>query len=192
MNMNNYQLYHTNILLGGQMKWDLILDLSNNDLVVSDFHLTPISNNVPYNKYSKDQLLNYKHEENVSRFYKKISGHFYKEMVDSKLSSEWPIIKDSDKFQDTHDGQYEMGCNRALYKVYEKQFEFLCPVWLEHLDGDLSFEISILSKFGGTPLITKVLKLSKGNYSTPEGIYHDKFTNYFNSYIYNIGLDKGN
>jgi hypothetical protein len=79
--MNNYQLYHTNILLGGQMKWDLILDLSNNDLVVSDFHLTPISNNVPYNKYSKDQLLNYKHEENVSRFYKKISGHFYKEMI---------------------------------------------------------------------------------------------------------------
>jgi hypothetical protein len=192
MNMNNYQLYHTNILLGGQMKWDLILDLSNNDLVVSDFHLTPISNNVPYNKYSKDQLLNYKHEENVSRFYKKISGHFYKEMIDSKLSSEWPIIKDSDKFQDTHDSQYEMGCNRALYKVYGKQFEFLCPVWLEHLDGDLSFEISILSKFGGTPLITKVLKLSKGNYSTPEGIYHDKFTNYFNSYISNIGLDKGN
>ena len=54
--MNNYQLYRTNVLLGGQMKWDLIIDSSQNTLYVSDFHLSPISNNTPYT-YKSDEYL---------------------------------------------------------------------------------------------------------------------------------------
>ena len=46
--MDNFQLYRTNLLLGGQMKWDLVVGNTNSELFVSDFHLTPISNNIPF------------------------------------------------------------------------------------------------------------------------------------------------
>ena len=57
----NYQLYNTNILLGGQMKWDLVVGSNNDSLMVEDFHITPINDNIPYDKKSEDYLLNYSH-----------------------------------------------------------------------------------------------------------------------------------
>ena len=67
--MNNYQLYRTNILLGGQMKYDLVADLVDGDVIINDIHITPISDNLPYNKLSDENLLNYDNQENIKNFY---------------------------------------------------------------------------------------------------------------------------
>ena len=94
--MNNYQLYRTNINLGGQMKWDIILNNiqgdTTNSLYVSDFHLSPISINLPYNRYAEESLLNYSHLENIKHYFKSIEGSFYKDYSDPLLTTDEPLI----------------------------------------------------------------------------------------------------
>ena len=75
--MNNYQLYRTNILLGGQMKYDLVADLVDGDVIINDIHITPISDNLPYNKLSDENLLNYDNQENIKNFYTGNLGYFF-------------------------------------------------------------------------------------------------------------------
>ena len=182
--MQNYQLYSTNINLGGQMKWDLILE-SEGELFIKDFHLTPISNAVPYNKYLDDYLLNYTHQENIRSFYKKIEGYFYNTCISPELKHNWPII--SDKLVKTYDDTYIMGCRRCKdFNIYKKQFEFLCPIWVEKLTGDLKFNISIYT-LDNKHISSKCLVFNKKNID-----YHDKFINYFKNYISLCELDTGN
>ena len=52
--MNNYQLYRTNVLLGGQMKYDLILNSDPNHTYISDIHISPISKDAPYSKHIEE------------------------------------------------------------------------------------------------------------------------------------------
>ena len=104
--MQNYQLYRSNVLLGGQMKYDLIVDSNGQDLIVSDFHITPISKSVNFNKYSKDSLLNYSHKENISRFYKTISGSFFNDCADPLLTGLHPLV--TDNVMDLHNGELEI------------------------------------------------------------------------------------
>ena len=181
--MINYQLYRTNVLLGGQMKYDIIVGSNGQDLVVNDFHITPISNNIPYNKYVEEDLLNYKHSENINKFYKKISDVFYNTFEDSQLTKPYPILSDSGS---THNDEYEMGCRRLKYKLYGKQFEFFCPVWLEKVDGDINFQFEIYSASQTIQIKNLILK------PVDDSQYHNKFVSYLNDYMEEIGIMKGN
>ena len=140
MQYQNYQLYRTNPRLSGQIKWNLILEPNKRDLMVNGFYLTPISKNIPFLVQDKN-LLNYKHEENVKNMFHSISNSFYdstsKIFIDNSLSTM------SNIFEKDYDDEYEMGCRRASYQMYNKQFEFFCPVWLETIDGDLNFQFEI-------------------------------------------------
>ena len=144
--MKNYQLYKTNVLLSGQMKWDIVIGNSNGTLYVKDFHITPVSNYVPYNKYSDDNIINYEHRYNIKDFYQKISGYFYETPVNHYLNGDWPIIADS-KHSIPFDNTYLSGCSRMEYKIYNKQFEYLCPLWLEKISNNesISFRINLKS-----------------------------------------------
>ena len=73
--MENYQLYRTNVLLGGQMKYDIILGTDNYGLMVENFNITPISDNIYYDKYPKSLIRNTsssanssKHSDNIKDF----------------------------------------------------------------------------------------------------------------------------
>ena len=71
--MNNYQLYRTNELLGGQMKLNIIIGLSShNKLIVKGFDLSPISNSIPYDRTTDNDLLNYDHQSNIKSYYEKV------------------------------------------------------------------------------------------------------------------------
>lgn len=180
--MVNYQLYRTNPKLGGQMKIDLVVDKSGNDLSVGDIHITPINYKVPYNRHSRENLINYSHQENISRFYRDTQGSFYKDMPDLKLTNPWPIV--SKIVYDTHDNTYEMGLRRMRYGLYGKQFNFLIPLWLEKVE-DLSFNIEIWSsnkKGHVNKLIEK--RLSIFNNQQPE----DKISEYIKNYFKYIGI----
>lgn len=178
--MNNYQLYRTNVLLGGQMKYDLILsqNSNNHNIDIKDIHITPISNNAPYNKYIDDDVLNYNHIENIKTFYKKTSGSFYKTFINPALNNLYPL---PDEYKETKETTYEMGCRRKSNQLYDKQFEFLCPVWLEQISNfeDLSFEIQIKTSPTSQNIITKKI------------VFEGKLAKYFDDYTKLLGLYDG-
>ena len=188
--MNNYQLYRTNLLLGGQMKWDLIIDGSQNTLYVSDFHLSPISNNAPYTYKSDEYLIKNKHQDNVKAYYAANKGHFYNSCLDSAFSHNWPIVCNEDEYITAYSNTYDMGCRRSKrYNEYKKQFEFLCPLWIEHITGDIKFKINIKDVDSDIILASNALTLAKNNVTDK---YHNKFVQYFNDYATEAGLYNGN
>ena len=188
--MNNYQLYRTNVLLGGQMKWDLIIDSSQNTLYVSDFHLSPISNNTPYTYKSDEYLIKNKHQDNVKAYYAANKGHFYNSCLDSEFSHNWPIICNDNEHITTYSNTYDMGCRRSKrYNEYKKQFEFLCPLWIEHITDDIMFKINIKDVDSNTVLASNALVLTANDVTNN---YHNKFIQYFNNYASDAGLYNGN
>ena len=187
--MNNYQLYRTNLLLSGQMKWDLIIDSTQNALCVSDFHLTPISNNTPYTYKVDEYLIKNSHQDNVKAYYSANKGNFYKEFLNSEFSHNWPIIyeNEDDRPKTIYSNTYDMGCKRSnQYNIYKKQFEFFCPLWLEKIDGDIKFKIEVKSN-ENTVLGANVLTLNK----SVNIDFHKKFVEYFNNYYKAAGLLAG-
>ena len=134
--MNNFQLYRTNLLLSGQMKWDLVVGNTNSELFVSDFHLTPISNNIPFAFKSEETLLNNAHQENVRAYYNANRGNFYNEGLDSEFRTYWPTIysEETNRLPKIYSDIYDMGCKRMhSFKRYDKQFEFFCQCGLNNL-----------------------------------------------------------
>ena len=185
--MNNYQLYRTNILLGGQVKWDIVVNNSQNSLYVSEFHLSPISNNIPYAFNQDDNLLNTNHKDNVKKFYNNIKGYFYKECLDHCFSTSWPIISTNDEYPVLYSNMYDMRCERSnRYYNYNKQFEFFCPVWIEQLTGPISFKFDIKNYDNDIIVASTVLTLTNNTHKT-----HNKFVEYFNTYINESGLQTG-
>ena len=177
--MDNFQLYKTSPLLGGQMKWDIILESDMDDLFVSDFHISPISNRLPYNKYVDENLLVSPHQDNVKNFYKKIESNFYNNCIDHNLEHNYPTIKmEAGDYIKPYDDTFFMGCQRSQYSLYKKQFEFLVPLWLEDCKG-LRFKISLLkngSYIGGSKIVDITSSLEKHN-------YHNMFVEYFKNYL---------
>lgn len=180
--MANYQLYRSNVLLGGQMKYDVVLDSKEGKLCISDFHITPISNKCPYNKNKKDTLLNYPHQENIVSFYKNIKSSFYKDFADKTLTNLYPIPGKSSNSLLNTETTYEMGCRRAKsYQLYGKQFEFFCPLWLEHLgeNDTLYFTFKLYSDSQQKYCMCEKTLYFKDNGNTQ----HDKFIKYFDDYM---------
>ena len=70
--MENYKLYSTNLLLGGNMKYDLVLDTIADEKThkkitsIRDVHITPLAELTSYNKYIDENLMNYTHQENLA------------------------------------------------------------------------------------------------------------------------------
>ena len=183
--MENFQLYRTNILMGGQLKWDLIIDNSAKGLVVTDLHLTPISNNIPYTYQSEEHLLNNSHEDNVKSYYRSMEGSFYSDGMNPEFKHNWPVIVPAGGHAYTYNDTCDMGCRRMKhYDLYGKQFEFFCPVWLEHLDGDLTFKFSVRDSISVNSISQRTLTLKRENVT-------DKFNKYFIDYVNNCGIITG-
>ena len=192
--MKNYQLYRTNTLLGGQLKWDIIIDKNiNNSLYVSDFHISPISENIPFT-YNQDNLLvNSNHQYNVKSFYKNIKGYFYDDCLEPEFNKNWPILIDGTNNPKLYSQKYDSGCRRAKYKRYNKQFEYFCPIWLEQIlqsdTNKISFVFETYFAENDSPIYKSelIFKLFGNNTSK----YHDKFVTYFENYTEDAGLIEG-
>ena len=186
--MENFQLYRTNLFLGGQMKWDIVLDGKlSSFLNISDFHLTPISNNVSYIYKSDENLLNHSHLDNIKMYYNKIKGNFYSPALDSIFNHNWPILCKENELLSPYSSIYDMGCKRSnSYSKYKKQFEFFCPLWLEKVERDIQFKFYIKGENSDNVISTKTLNFVKNG-----NAYHDKFIKYLNDYFKIIGLNEG-
>ena len=200
----NCQLASTNIFLGGQMQWDLVVGSAQDELYIQEFHLSPISEYLNF-QYSQDSdLLNYKHLENIKRFYKRLGKSFFRNSYNPKLDTLYPSFFNESDY--TYENTYHCGTKRISYNRYKKQFSALCPVWIEDLFDDngnlrdISFDINIFSPVkmieGLHEVIEKKSILKKRLYitSTPDNDvkkydYHNKFSNYFKEYLSTINLD---
>lgn len=179
--MNNYQLYRTNVLLGGQMKYDLILSSNpDNHTYIKDIHISPISKHAPYNQHIDDNILNYNHNENIKNFYRKTENYFYNDFVNPILNNIYPLTENY--IGENKETTYEMGCRRMKYHLYNKQFEFLCPVWLEYIEDikDLKFDINMYTGEHKKKLISRTVSFDQ-----------DKIIEYFNNYIKQLKLNEG-
>lgn len=186
-NFENIQLYRTNVLLGGNMKYDLILDDNGEDLMVKDFHITHITGNKPYNYDDTKYLLDKPHQENILEYYNANINDFYKDHVNPKLSSVWPLLYDKYNTTKCYDDNWFMGMRRPkLYERYQKQFEFLVPIWLEKVD-ELIFELSLYS---GDKLISTKSLVLKEEIDERLSEYHNNFCKYIYDYFKHIGLAK--
>lgn len=195
--MKAFQLYRTNLYLGGQMKMDVVLDNIGSSLYVSNFHLTPISNNIPYTYKSEDTLLNNKHQDNVKAFYNSIKGYFYNEGLDPEFTHNWPIISDVESQPNIYSNIYDMGCKRTKhYSVYNKQFEFLCPLWIEQLDRNskIVFKLTLYGiddQDNATDNIVASKSFTIDFNTVTNYLNHDKFVKYFYNYLEDAGLFEG-
>lgn len=188
--MHNYQLYRTNPRLSGQLKWDLIIDAYDGELYVDDMGLSPLSNSLPFPKYTKQDLLRYSHQENVCRFYKQNKNIFFHSKGDQKLDSLFPIVSKTDDSKiDTSqfDSTYNMGVRRVSYKSYGKQFAILTPVWLEEITDTIRFKFD--KYIGSTYIGTKYLVLRENEISQKTN--HNRFSKYFFDYAKYTQLYKG-
>ena len=132
-----YQLVRTSPYLSGQVRWDLIVNPSRE---IGDVYIRPISDNIVYNGVGG--ALGSRHVDNVKRLYNTIEDVFFESV--SKFNSIGALYNSGYEL-DPYDHTYEMGVRRISYSLYNKQFSFLCPIWIsENIDySKLSFRLSI-------------------------------------------------
>lgn len=190
--MNNYQLYRSNVLLGGQLKWNISLKSSGGILQVDDFHLAPISKWIPFNNYVEENLLNYDHKDNIRDFYKRVGNYFYSESINPRLQLKQPIIVEEGEKVNTYNDIYDMGLSRISYKLHKKSFQFFCPLWLEDFgtNDSIKFTFAFRSRtkedsgeITYQEHMSKSLILGSRELSYKYSEYHKKFLDYFNKYI---------
>lgn len=171
------------------MKWDLILESAQTSLYVSDFHLSPISNNIPYTYNSDEYLIKNTHTDNVKQYYNQNKSNFYKECLNTEFSHNWPILCEKDEIINCYSNIYDMGCKRSnRYNIHNKQFEFFCPLWLEHINDDIKFKIDIKNSVSKEIIGSNTLILAVNDIKNE---YHKNFIKYFNEYITKAGLNNG-
>lgn len=163
-----YQLLRTSPLLGGNVKWNMIL----NSNAVADLQIVPISNYIKFNYNNKVDTLNYSHIDNIKSLYNKIQGQFFDAVINPELSTT-KLVYSKDIYKDTHSDTYEAGFKRLPFKRYNKQFEVFCPIWCDNIEelNDARFFIVIENPKNNNRVLFK-----------KEIILGDKIYKYINQY----------
>lgn len=187
--MYNFQLNNTSVYLGGQCQWDLVLGKDSGNLTVDGFQLTPISENIPFNKKGEIRHLNDYHSDTIKEFYSDIKEDFWN--TNSCLKT----------YQTTTDciGWDQSMCagfkRCESFKVYDKQYHFFLPLWLQNIkDGSyLEFRFKF-SSLGGSNLGGRTLRLK--TFGEDDENFHNSFVKYFNNWLKYIKVcnedEKGN
>ena len=189
----NCQLASTNVFLGGQMQWDLIVSsMDSTNLCVTDFHLSPISEYIDFQYNQDSDLLNYKHLENVKRLYERLKGNFFKNSYNPKLSTLYPTHFNN--YDYPYENTYHCGVKRMKYQRYGTQFHAFCPLWIEDFDVDTQ-DINIYIRLytlveqtekDNTKVLTKKTISSRKlclTECTGNRNYHTKFSEYLKEYL---------
>lgn len=200
--MNNFQLNNTSVYLGGQCKWDIVLSNDGSQLYVSGFQLTPISENIPFNKRGTVDKLNDDHSYTLKKFHNDIKENFWSinPNPNQKITHQYVDPEDESKNY-TEDGYYDSsfiaGLKRSsTFQVYNRQLEYLLPIWLEKVDNGkyLKFSFDICSGSGGERRVLDSKMFDLKPIESTDKIYefHNKFVNYFYNWLKSLHIDEGN
>ena len=165
--MDNYQLYSTNILLGGNMKFDFILDKYIKNIVI-----TPLSEKVPYNYMIDNNIKNQSMIYNIRNFYNESSGYFYDDCVSNVLKSDWPLVQNAEV--KPYDDTIMMGCKHVQDKYHNKKFELFTPIWI--CDKPKNIDINIIIKDDNIIISNKKINIYN---SSEKNDVNNYLTDYF-------------
>lgn len=159
-----YQLLKTSPYLGGQVRWDIPMYYHYNDGVhimdTPELHIVPLDDSIVFNEGNSWETLNYTHLENIKHLFDEIGESFY------SAEGEWNgnhWLYNNGDIVDPYSHIYNMGARRVRFSRYDKQFSYLCPLWIsEETDPKLlKFEFSV--KVSGEErdhIVRRVLGLS--------------------------------
>ena len=163
-----YQLAKTSPYLSGQVRLDMCVSNTNSNPIIDDIHIVPLSDNIIFNESNSRETYNYTHEENVKNLYNQIEEVFY---VNIKEHNSDYILYNKGQTIDPFDHSYEMGLKRMRYQRYNRQFAFLCPLWVSEVIDYAKLEFiftledanpsGVLTSIYSKKNVQKVIKLSK-------------------------------
>lgn len=141
-----YQLLRTSPYLSGQARWDIPLYYHYDDgehvIDTPELHIVPLNENLVFNEDNDRDTLHYSHLENLKYLYDRMGDDFY------SAAGEWGGDKwlyNGGNNLDPYSHIFIMGTRRMRFERYQKQFSFLCPLWIsEETDPSrFSFEVSV-------------------------------------------------
>lgn len=144
-----YQLLKTSPYLGGQIRWDIPLhyhyDASDNGkhfIDTPELHIVPLNDDIIFNEDNSRETLKYSHLENIKHLYDTIGDDIFS--AGGEWNGEYWLYNNGD-ILDPYSHVYNMGTRRTRFTRYNKQFSYLCPLWIsEETDpSKFSFEVSI-------------------------------------------------
>lgn len=144
-----YQLLKTSTYLGGQIRWDIPLqyhyDASQDGSHIIDtpeLHIVPLNDDIIFNEDNSRETFNYSHLENIKHLYDLIGSNMFS--AAGEWSGEYWLYNNGD-ILDPYSHIYNMGARRTRFTRYNKQFSYLCPLWIsEETDpSKFSFEVSV-------------------------------------------------
>lgn len=127
-----YQLAKTSPYLSGQVRLDMCVEQTSVHSVVDSLHVAPLYNITTWCQDKDYRDIDHSHADNVKRLYNGIKEVFFLNLRNHYTDY---VIYNEGHRQDPFDHTYEMGVRRERYSRYNKQFSFLCPVWIsENID----------------------------------------------------------
>jgi hypothetical protein len=159
-----YQLLKTSPYLGGQIRWDIPMyyhyDNGVHVMDTPELHIVPLDDNIVFNEGNSRETFNYTHLENIKHLFGEIGNAFYS--AEGEWNGDHWLYNNGD-IVDPYSHIFNMGARRTRFSRYDKQFSYLCPLWIsEETDPSrLEFEFSI--KVSGEErdhIVRRVLVLS--------------------------------
>ena len=139
-----YQLQRTSPYLGGQVRWDIPLYYHYENGVhymdTPELHLSPLNDSLIFNESDDRDTFNYSHLDNLKYLYSKLGDSFYSS--NGEYSSNYWLYNHG-YIVDPYTHIYNMGTRRMRFSRYEKQFAFLCPLWISEETNPYKFEFEI-------------------------------------------------
>ncbi len=141
-----YQLLKTSPYLGGQIRWDIPMyyhyDNGVHVMDTPELHIVPLDDNIMFNEGNSRKTFNYTHLDNIKHLFSEIGDVFYS--ADGEWNGTYWLYNNGD-IVDPYSHTYNMGARRVRFSRYNKQFSYLCPLWIsEETDPKLlKFEFSI-------------------------------------------------
>lgn len=188
--MNNFQLNNTSVYLGGQCKWDIVIGNYNGLLYVEGFQLTPLSDNVPFNKRGTINYLNKNHSYTLKKFYNSLKENFWS--IEPCLNQK-VVTKEDEEICGVMDNSFYAGTRRSsCYPVYNKQYECLQPLWLEKIEDDdvlkFNFNLYSISSSNKKILDFKSLSFSHIDVDDERFKFHNEFIVYFKDWLKQLNI----
>ena len=188
--MNNFTLNNTSVYLGGQCQWDIVINKNKDHLEIGGFQLSPISNNIPYNKRGEIRNLNDTHSDTLKQF----CGNLKESFWGTDFCAD-TFIRSNDNNLDSNDIEIDSSLISGLkrtsdYSIYKKQFCFFQPLWLENIPKGSYLRFKFTAYPSGRQNIILGfnwvdLKILDSNLFDS---FHNQFVNYFNNWITYVNI----
>ena len=159
-----YQLVKTSPYLGGQIRWDIPIcyhyDNGVHIMDTPELHIVPLDDNIVFNEGNSRETFKYTHLENIKNLFREIGDAFY------SAEGEWNgnhWLYNNGDIVDPYSHIYNMGARRARFTRYDKQFSYLCPLWISEKTDPSRFEFEFSIKVSGEErdhIVRRVLRLS--------------------------------